>query len=194
MQLSSSRFSLLTLSYIEGSLCFVTSEVEKSNFYKDLEGVLEYTEYDKKNEKQNENEEKQKRDCEAATKLMTLSLSFSFCFVIPKGLFHDPYAFVSYKHSAHQCVAFPELFYFSLLTETLFLTPRKIKNPASLDEAGAFCDPERIRTFDLRLRRALLYPAELRGRLNKKRGMIAHPPRRGGRIRTCDLLVPNQAR
>jgi hypothetical protein len=25
-----------------------------------------------------------------------------------------------------------------------------------------FCDPERIRTFDLRLRRALLYPAELR--------------------------------
>ena len=24
--------------------------------------------------------------------------------------------------------------------------------------------------------------------------MIAHPPRRGGRIRTCDLLVPNQAR
>ena len=42
--------------------CFVTSEVEKSNFYKDLEGVLEYTEYDKKNEKQNENEEKQKRE------------------------------------------------------------------------------------------------------------------------------------
>lgn len=28
-----------------------------------------------------------------------------------------------------------------------------------------FCDPERIRTFDLRLRRALLYPAELRGLL-----------------------------
>ena len=28
----------------------------------------------------------------------------------------------------------------------------------------------------------------------KKRGMIAHPPCRGGRIRTCDLLVPNQAR
>jgi hypothetical protein len=131
---------------------------------------------------------------------MTLSLSFSFCFVIPKGLLHDPYAFVLYKHSAHQCVALPELFYFSLLTETLFLTPRKIKNPASLDEAGAFCDPERIRTFDLRLRRALLYPAELRDRSNfekktsKKKGMIAHPPRRGGRIRTCDLLVPNQAR
>ena len=29
---------------------------------------------------------------------------------------------------------------------------------------------------------------------NQKRGMIAHPPCRGGRIRTCDLLVPNQAR
>ncbi len=42
--------------------CFVTHQVEKSNFYKDLEGVLEYTEYDKKNEKQNENEEKQKRE------------------------------------------------------------------------------------------------------------------------------------
>ncbi len=49
-----SRFSL--------SLCFVTLEVEKSNLHKDLEGVLEYTEYDKKNEKQNENEEKQKRE------------------------------------------------------------------------------------------------------------------------------------
>ena len=28
----------------------------------------------------------------------------------------------------------------------------------------------------------------------KKKGMIAHPQCRGGRIRTCDLLVPNQAR
>ena len=31
-------------------------------------------------------------------------------------------------------------------------------------------------------------------KLKKKRGMISHPPCRGGRIRTCDLLVPNQAR
>ena len=49
----------LSLSF---SFCFVTSKVEKSNFYKDLEGVLEYAEYNKKNEKQNENEEKQKRE------------------------------------------------------------------------------------------------------------------------------------
>ena len=57
-----------------------------------------------------------------------------------------------------------------------------------------FSDPDRIRTCGLLLRRQLLYPAELRDRFNQKRGMIAHPPCRGGRIRTCDLLVPNQAR
>jgi hypothetical protein len=68
----------------------VTSEVVNSNFYKDLERVMDWEDSDIKNEKQNENEVKQKRDCEAATKLMTLSLSFSFCFVIPKGLLHDP--------------------------------------------------------------------------------------------------------
>jgi hypothetical protein len=65
---------------------FVTPEVEKSNFYKDLEGVLDWEESKKKplikSENQNENEVKQKRDCEATTKLMTLSLSFSFCFVL----------------------------------------------------------------------------------------------------------------
>jgi hypothetical protein len=62
----------------------MTSEVEKSNFYKDLERIIDWKESDKKNKKQNENEVKQKRDCEAAKKLMTLSHSFSFCFVTPK--------------------------------------------------------------------------------------------------------------
>jgi hypothetical protein len=40
----------------------VTSEVEKSNFYKDLERIIDWKESDKKNEKQNENEVKQKRE------------------------------------------------------------------------------------------------------------------------------------
>ena len=47
-------------------------------------------------------------------------------------------------------------------------------------------DPDWIRTNDPQLRRLLLYPTELRDRLIKKS--------RGGKIRTCDLLVPNQAR
>ena len=68
----------------------------------------------------------------------------------------------------------------------------KTKNPTLL--WGCKCDPVWIRTKDLLLRRQLLYPTELRDRCNQKRGMIAHPPCRGGRIRTCDLLVPNQAR
>ena len=46
---------------------------------------------------------------------------------------------------------------------------------------------ERIRTFDRLLRRQMLYPAELRTLKILKKS-------RGGRIRTCDLLVPNQAR
>ena len=69
----------------------------------------------------------------------------------------------------------------------------KTKNPTLL-WGFISCDPVWIRTKDLLLRRQLLYPAELRDRYNQKRGMIAHPPCRGGRIRTCDLLVPNQAR
>jgi hypothetical protein len=71
---------------------FVTSEVVKSNFYKDLEGVMDWKKFKKRMRlrsctegKQNENDVKQKRDCEAATKLMTLSHSFSFCFVISLG-------------------------------------------------------------------------------------------------------------
>ena len=83
-----------------------------------------------------------------------------------------------------------------------------------------FCglnEPGGIRTLDLRLRRPLLYPAELRTHLltftklaNGKRVMGIEPTYpawkagvlplnytrrvyRGDRIRTCDLLVPNQA-
>jgi hypothetical protein len=41
---------------------FVTQKVDKSNFYKDLEGVLDWVDSDKKIQKQNENEEKQKRE------------------------------------------------------------------------------------------------------------------------------------
>jgi hypothetical protein len=33
---------------------FVTQKVEKSNFYKDLERIIDWKESDKKNEKQNE--------------------------------------------------------------------------------------------------------------------------------------------
>ena len=81
-------------------------------------------------------------------------------------------------------------------------------------------EPEGIRTPDPRLRRPLLYPAELRTHLltftklaNGKRVMGIEPTypawkagvlplnytrrysveSRGDRIRTCDLLVPNQA-
>ncbi len=53
---------------------FVTHEVEKSNFYRDLERVLGYTEYDKKNE--NENEEK-------AGDQASLSRCFSHCLCDP---------------------------------------------------------------------------------------------------------------
>jgi hypothetical protein len=44
------------------SFFFVTSEIEKSNFYRDLEGVIDWEESDIKNENQNENDEKQKRE------------------------------------------------------------------------------------------------------------------------------------
>ena len=88
-------------------------------------------------------------------------------------------------------------------------------------------EPGGIRTLDLRLRRPLLYPAELQTRINfipvyrlltdhsvRKRVMGIEPTypawkagvlplnytrilvsglNRGDRIRTCDLLVPNQA-
>ena len=74
--------------------------------------------------------------------------------------------------------------------------------------------PEGIRTPDPRLRRPLLYPAELQthfsASLTEKRVMGIEPTYpawkagvlplnytrrvyRGDRIRTCDLLVPNQA-
>ena len=74
--------------------------------------------------------------------------------------------------------------------------------------------PEGIRTPDPRLRRPLLYPAELRTHnlmriAQVKRVMGIEPTypawkagvlplnytrmRRGDRIRTCDLLIPNQA-
>ena len=76
-------------------------------------------------------------------------------------------------------------------------------------------EPEGIRTPDLRLRRPLLYPAELqtlacflqncckkagdgnRTHVSSLEGWCStielHPLSRGDRIRTCDLLVPNQA-
>ena len=72
--------------------------------------------------------------------------------------------------------------------------------------------PEGIRTPDPRLRRPLLYPAELQTHalFSEKRVMGIEPTYpawkagvlplnytrrvyRGDRIRTCDLLVPNQA-
>ena len=72
--------------------------------------------------------------------------------------------------------------------------------------------PEGIRTPDPRLRRPLLYPAELQTHLSvhtEKRVMGIEPTYlawkasvlplnytrkyRGDRIRTCDLLIPNQA-
>ncbi len=37
----------------------------------------------------------------------------------------------------------------------------EIKKPSSYYNKMALCDPRRIRTFDLRIRSALLYPAEL---------------------------------
>jgi hypothetical protein len=40
----------------------VTNKLEKSNFYKDLEGILKWVDFDKKIEKQNENDVKQKRE------------------------------------------------------------------------------------------------------------------------------------
>ena len=54
-------------------------------------------------------------------------------------------------------------------------------------------DSRRIRTFDLLLRRQLLYPAELWNHLvQKRRPEVSFC--RGGRIRTYDLLLPKQAR
>ena len=68
-------------------------------------------------------------------------------------------------------------------------------------------EPEGIRTPDPRLRRPLLYPAELRTHkagdgnrthVSSLEGWCStielHPQKsRGDRIRTCDFLVPNQA-
>jgi hypothetical protein len=44
------------------TFCFVTSEVEKSNFYKDLVGLLNWDDSARKRKKENENELKQKRE------------------------------------------------------------------------------------------------------------------------------------
>jgi hypothetical protein len=41
---------------------FESNKLEKSNFYEDLERVLEWVDSDKKIEKQNENDVKQKRE------------------------------------------------------------------------------------------------------------------------------------
>jgi hypothetical protein len=49
----------LSLSF---SFCFVTTDVEKSNFYRDLERVMDWEESDIKSENQNENDVKQKRE------------------------------------------------------------------------------------------------------------------------------------
>ena len=50
------------------------------------------------------------------------------------------------------------------------------------------CTPEWIRTTNPQLRRLMLYPIELRALF--KTGFFC----RGGRIWTCDLLLPKQAR
>jgi hypothetical protein len=56
----------VTLCTLHSHTVFVTKEVEKSNLYKDLEGVMDWAESDKKplmkRENQKENEEKQKRE------------------------------------------------------------------------------------------------------------------------------------
>jgi hypothetical protein len=46
----------LSLSF---SFCFVTTDVEKSNFYRDLERVMDWEESDIKSENQKENDVKQ---------------------------------------------------------------------------------------------------------------------------------------
>ena len=53
--------------------------------------------------------------------------------------------------------------------------------------------PEGIRTPDRRLRRPLLYPTELQVQATW-RYLLLEKQNRGDRIRTCDLLIPNQAR
>ncbi len=53
---------------------------------------------------------------------------------------------------------------------------------SSLQVASRYGAPGRIRTSDRRLRRPMLYPAELQAR------------GRGERIRTFDILLPKQAR
>ena len=77
-----------------------------------------------------------------------------------------------------------------------------IKKAHLFEWAFTLCEPGRIRTFDRLLRREVLYPAELRAQFNGKFitenrrefNSLKKEFRRGGRIRTCDLLVPNEAR
>ena len=73
------------------------------------------------------------------------------------------------------------------------LDPNKIKKTLHFCKALInSSERERIRTFDRLLRRQMLYPAELRTLKIILRELTNSC--RGGRIRTCDLLVPNQAR
>ena len=83
------------------------------------------------------------------------------------------------------------------------LDPNKIKKTLHFCKALInSSEHERIRTFDRLLRRQMLYPAELRDPIFQKKYFKNVTKRnineifycRGGRIRTCDLLVPNQAR
>ena len=57
-----------------------------------------------------------------------------------------------------------------------------------------FSTPEWTRTTNPQLRRLMLYPIELRALKINNNMNIWEFFCRGGRIRTCDLLLPKQAR
>ena len=70
-----------------------------------------------------------------------------------------------------------------------------LKQKSPTISSKTFCEPDRIRTYDRLLRREVLYPAELRARnSNFFLCLSSEKQSRSGRIRTCDLRVPNAAR
>ncbi len=59
----------LSLSF---SFCFVTPKVDKSNFYKDLEGVLDWVDSDKKRLKNRMKRRKNKNENDALARILVL--------------------------------------------------------------------------------------------------------------------------